>query len=364
MIYLMIFFCFLFSEDVVVPEHLKQPTKTGDMLVENYDKWDYPSSIILIIADGAGIGQHTMSYYANDGYAPKRFQHVGLVFTHPDDNLKKVTDSAASGTAMATGVKTYNGAISVDHNGKALETVIEIAGELGMATGVIATSTVTHATPASFVAHIDYRKKEAEIARQMAVADVDIIFGGGAEYWTPEIISLVEQNDGQFITELDEPFNPERRIVGLFDDGPLVPHDEGRSPTTTEMTEKALSILSKNAGGFFLMVEESQVDWGGHGNDANYMNGEMQSLNDLVNMCLDYQRNHPNILVVLTSDHECGGVSVHDTQEGNLDVRFTSDYHSADFVPIWATGPGSSFFNAMIDNTMIGKQLIRYVRKQ
>ncbi len=130
------------------------------------------------------------------------------------------------------------------------------------------------------------------------------------------------------------------------------------------MAARAIKILSKNSGGFFLMIEESQIEVGGHSNNANYVNSEMNSLNELVNMCLDYQREHQNILVILTSDHECGGLSIHDAKEGNLDVRFTSDSYSANFVPIWATGPGASFFNAMIDNTMIGKQLIRYVSKQ
>ena len=110
------------------------------------------------------------------------------------------------------------------------------------------------------------------------------------------------------------------------------------------------------------MVEESQVDWGGHSNDAAYMKGEMESLNDLVDMCLDYQENHRDVLVILTADHECGGVAIHDADNGDLDVRYTSDYHSANFVPIWATGPGAEFFDAMIDNTMIGKQLIKYIQ--
>ena len=112
------------------------------------------------------------------------------------------------------------------------------------------------------------------------------------------------------------------------------------------------------------MVEESQVDWGGHSNNAEYIKGEMESLSDLVEMCLNYQREHPNVLLVLTADHECGGVAVHDADNGNLDIQFTSDYHSANFVPIWASGPGSDFFDAMMDNTAVGKQLIKYVKNR
>ena len=112
------------------------------------------------------------------------------------------------------------------------------------------------------------------------------------------------------------------------------------------------------------MIEESQVDWGGHANNGTYIQGEMQSLNDLVNYILDYQEANPNVLVVLTADHECGGVAVHDSEGGDLEIRFTSDYHSANFVPIFATGPGASVFDAFIDNTEIGKQLIKYINKE
>ena len=111
------------------------------------------------------------------------------------------------------------------------------------------------------------------------------------------------------------------------------------------------------------MIEESQVDWGGHSNSAEYIQGEMQSLNDLIHFALDYQEQNPEVLVVLTADHECGGVAVHDGADGDLDIRFTSDYHSANFVPIFATGPGAEVFDAFMDNTEIGRMLIEYIKK-
>ena len=109
------------------------------------------------------------------------------------------------------------------------------------------------------------------------------------------------------------------------------------------------------------MIEESQVDWGGHANNAEYIRGEMESLNELINFVLDYQKSHPDVLVILTADHECGGVAVHDAKNSDLKIRFTSDYHSANFVPIWSTGPGAEVFDAFMDNTEIGKQLISYI---
>jgi len=328
-----------------------------------------PQSIIFIIADGTGIGQYSLSYYANGSFAPARFDHVGLVATHPNHGecattCKRVTDSAASGTALSAGIKTYNGAIGVDQDTLAVKTMLEWAEEKNMATGLVATSTVTHATPASFVAHIDYRKKEKEIAQQFAEAEVEVILGGGKKFWPDDLIAEYESRGGQYINKIDAPLEPGRKLLGLFADNALPPAHDGRSPSTTEMARLALSRLEQNPNGYFVMIEESQVDWGGHSNSAEYIKGEMSSLNELVNFTLDYQNDHPDVLVVLTADHECGGVAVHDAKDSDLDIRFTSDYHSANFVPIWATGPGSEVFDAFMDNTEIGKQLISYIKER
>ena len=139
-----------------------------------------PRSIIFIIADGTGIGQYSLSYYANGSFPPARFEHVGLVSTHSNDGqcsstCKRVTDSAASGTALSSGIKTYNGAIGVDQDTLNVKTMLELAEEKGMATGLVATSTITHATPASFAAHVDHRKKESEIALQYAKQEIDVL---------------------------------------------------------------------------------------------------------------------------------------------------------------------------------------------
>ena len=333
----------------------KLPTKEDDILESkphiNYtikkDAETYPESIIFIIADGTGIGQYTLSYYSNGKFAPARFDHIGLVATHPNDgecttSCKRVTDSAASGTALSAGKKTYNGAIAVDNDKKPVKTMLEWAKEKGMSTGLVATSSVTHATPASFAAHVDYRKKEHEIAQQYATADVDVILGGGKKFWPDSLIAFYESQGAQFISDINTPIKEDKRLLGLFSNSGLSKVYEGRDVSTTQMAKLALSKLEQNEKGFFIMIEESQVDWGGHANNGTYIQGEMQSLNELVDYILDYQEENPNVLVVLTADHECGGVAVHDSEDGDLEIRFTSDYHSANFVPIFATGPGAS----------------------
>jgi len=348
--------------------HIPSKAHTNPTLNTTITAGDIPTSIIFIIADGTGIGQYTVSYYANGKFAPSRFDHVGLVATHPIDEgcgteCKLVTDSAAGGTALSTGQKTNNGAIAVDPDKKPIKTMLEWAKEKGMSTGLVATSTVTHATPASFGTHVDSRKKEENIARQLADADIDVILGGGKKFWPDTLITRYESRGGQYISTIDTKFDSSKRLLGLFSPKALPKAYEDRVPTTTQMAKLALSKLESDSDGFFIMIEESQIDWGGHSNSAEYIRSEMESLNELVNFSLDYQAKHPEVLVILTADHECGGVVVHDGKNGNLDVRFTSDYHSANFVPVWATGPGASAFDAFMDNTEIGKTLIEYIRR-
>ena len=355
----------------VLGEELSNTIKTQAHINYKLDSIqdEVPKSIILIIADGTGIGQYTLSYYSNGEFSPARFDHIGLVATHPKDgecsaSCKRVTDSGASGTALSTGEKTYNGAIAVNQNLEPIKTIIEWAEEKGMSTGLVATSTVTHATPASFASHIDYRGKESEIAVQLSQSDVDVILGGGKSFWPDSLIQRFTDNNGQFINNIQTDIDPTKRLLGLFSDKGLLPVNDGRNTTTTQMAEMAISYLENNKNGYFVMIEESQVDWGGHANSAEYIKGEMASLNELVDFVLDYQSTHPEVLVVLTADHECGGVAVHDASDDELDIHFTSGYHSANFVPIWATGPGAEVFDAFMDNTEIGKKLIEYVKSR
>ena len=186
---------FVFAENLNVDEKFKKPPLSGESISLN-SKSKFPQSIIFIIAGGAGIGQYSLSYYSNDNFPFKHFQNIGLVATHPNDGFKKVSGAAASATALSTGEKTYNGAVAVDLDGAPIKTVLEIAKDYQMSTGIVTSSSVTDATPASFLTHIDYSKKEAEIARQMAKSNADIIFGGGAKYWSDDVLIDLEKHNG------------------------------------------------------------------------------------------------------------------------------------------------------------------------
>jgi len=324
---------------------------------------DIPKSIIFIIADGTGLSQYSLSYYTDSNFFINEFENIGLVTTHPNDGNKKVTDSAASGTALATGKKTYNGAISVNHNHEPIKTVIEWAIEKNMATGLIATSTITHATPASFAAHVSSRSMETEIANQMSNSNVNLLFGGGKKHWNKNAIENFIDNNAIFIDDIEATIPKNKNVLGLFNSDALPPANE-RKATTTKMTKKAIQILEQNKNGFFLMVEESQIDWAGHANDGLGTAIEMESLNEVVKFCLEYQKNNPSTLVVLTSDHECGGLGIDDGKNNEMVCSFTTKYHTASMVPVFATGPGSKYFNQFLDNTDIGKKLIEYVQNR
>lgn len=332
-----------------------------------------PKSIILIIADGTGVGQYTLSYYHNDRFSPAAFEHVGLMTTHPSTR-NKVTDSASAATAYSTGVKTYNGAIGVDDDRQPLKTVLEYAQDQGMATGLVATSTITHATPAAFAAHVPSRDDHNEIARQLAVAGVTVIFGGGRQYFHSrdnggeqevDLLVTMVARDIQIINHLSESIDPSRPVVGLFAMDSLPPANQGREPSTTAMALRALEILDDDPDGFFLMVEESQVDWASHANEADRTLAEMASLNDLIDALLAYQLSHPEVLVVLVADHETGGLGVKNAADGGgLDAGWIHGDHTANMVPIFATGPGGEVFDAVVDNIFIGQTLIDYVNSR
>jgi alkaline phosphatase len=356
---------------------------------------DSPRSIILVIVDGGGIGQHTFSYYFADRYAPARFDHVGLVTTHAADKQfvttsveaakalasgvktietagwRKVTDSGASATALASGVKTYYEAIGVDIGVEPVKNIVEFAQDMNMATGLVSTSSITDATPASFAAHIDDRDKEDVIARQMAQSGINVLFGGGLKFFTDKAnggvqkINLLQnlRADGvQVVAALDEISYPAERVVGLFSKRGMPKAIDGRSPTTSAMAEAALKVLDVDKDGFFLMVEESQVDWAGEDNDPDYMLGEMESLNDLVDMILDYQESNTDVLVVMVADHEAGGLSIVDkSYKPGLKSAWQTTDHTGNFVPVFATGPGADYFDGILDNTDIGQQLISLI---
>lgn len=290
-------------------------------------------NVILLIGDGMGPAQVALAeMYGREvhGRGLRMLEaadrgRLGLSLTSSADSL--VTDSAAAATAIATGHKTNNGAISQDPQGKRLPTILELARDKGLSTGLVVTCTITHATPACFAAHVPNRASEADIAVQMATAGVDVLLGGGLGFFRPKALGgarsdgrdLLEnmRQSGYAVVRTRQELSdcPARRVLGLFADGYLAPafvrqsQDPGQ-PRLAEMTGRAIDTLSRARKGFFLMVEGSQIDSRCHGNDAAGALHEVLEFDEAVGVALDFARRHRDTLVIITGDHETGGLVV------------------------------------------------------
>ncbi|OIK16840.1 alkaline phosphatase [Bacillus sp. MUM 116] len=286
-------------------------------------------NIIFLIGDGMGVSYTTAYRYFKDDPATKKFEPnafdpylVGQQMTYSDDPNHNVTDSAAAGTAMATGVKTYNSAVGVDRNGAPVKSVLEAAKEKGKSTGLVVTSQITHATPAAFGAHEKNRKNMDAIADDYfdekihGQHKIDVMLGGGLNNLVRSERDLRKefQKDGyDYATTKDEMLKSKKtRLLGLFatEGLPKMLDREASTPSLKEMTETAISKLSQNDKGFFLMVEGSQIDWAGHDNDIVAAMSEMEDFEKAFKAAIDFAKKDKHTLVVATADHSTGGFSV------------------------------------------------------
>ena len=338
------------------PETDKKPTAEG------------PSNIIFLIGDGMGISAVSTCFYFGDEPSPfARFRNIGLIKT--SSATHKVTDSAASGTAMASGIMTNNGAIGVDTMKIPHTNIAEVVSTLGWSTGIIATSSITHATPASFYAHVERRGMQDDIAVQLLDSEIDFFAGGGIQFFH-------QRSDGKnlFQKATDQGFildttslleqgtlTANNKYGFILADNGLPPVLEGRGDFLPSATSLAIEYLSGNTDGFFLMVEASQIDWAGHGNDTEYLLSEMSDFEDAIALALDFAEKDGNTLVVVTADHETGGFALSGAKNkttGRSDYRyiepaFATSGHTATLIPVFAYGPGAEEFMGIYENTEI-----------
>ncbi len=272
---------------------------------------------------------------------------VGLAYCEGKDTL--VPDSAVSGTQMATGHWSRSGLVGLDYNGRSVETILEKAKKMGKSTGLLSDARLTHATPACFASHQPLRYLENRIAEDMLNTGVDVMLSGGLRHFIPMSASDPASTAHARFTKLtkgtikivskrkdekdliqaaankgyDVVFSaqqlkrsPSGQILGLFSDSGMQDAIRERQdkdsprrtcPTLLEMTEKALTVLSKNRKGFFLMVEAGQIDWAGHDNDAGQLLHEMVRFDDVVACVMNWAANRDDTLVIITADHETGG---------------------------------------------------------
>lgn len=318
-------------------------------------------NIILLVGDGMGLTQVSSIYFEDLPVVHfNRFPITGLIQT--SSSREKVTDSAAGATAFAAGVKTYNGAIAVNDDEQPVETILEDAAKRGLATGVIATSSIQHATPASFYAHVPSRQMYEEISVDLLNAPVDFFAGGGLKFFTQredriDYYSQLEENgfvmDSTGLADADQ-ISPNKRYGFLLAADGMPRMLDGRGSFLRDATGLALHRLASNEDGFFLMVEGSQIDWGGHANNADYIVTEMKDFNEVLGLVLDYAEKDGETLVVVTADHETGGftLAAGDSYD-QLNPSFSTGGHSATLIPVFAFGPGSEMFSGIYQNSDI-----------
>ncbi|MFM8959581.1 MAG: alkaline phosphatase [Bacteroidota bacterium] len=340
-----------------------------------------PRNIIMIIGDGMGHTQVSAAYLhqtqgSGDGsWNMGRFTHFGYSVTTSSDAL--ITDSGAGATALSTGRKTYNGAVGVGSDSLPLQTILEKAAATGRRTGMLVTCEVTHATPASYAAHRIDRDLYEDIALDLSLAPLDWLVGGGRNHFVTRrdqrnLLEEMRKVRGFKVMDRSEDLlkaprsSAKQPVVALVWDGPAPPINEGRDPgLMAALTARACRDLDRptpivtNDSGFFLMIEGSQIDWGGHSNDGDYVLTETLDLDRVVGAALDFARQDGNTLVVLTADHETGGMAINsgarDAQ--SMGLVFTTKKHTAALVPVMAYGPGAEGLSAMMDNTEIYRRL-------
>lgn len=336
---------------------------------------EHPKNIIILIGDGMGLNYVSTNILKYNDSPFKKFSTIGLSITKSINKL--INDSAAAATAIATGYRTKNRYLSVDTSYNKLYTIFEHAEKLGLSTGVVVTDEIVGATPAAFVTHQKSRSEKREIAKQFLNIDLDVVIGGGAKYFlladshhTGESeldLSKELKSKGYNLfydfEELSESVKSDK-VFALLADGGL-PKADKRDYSLGELTSIALKHLADNDKGFLLLIEGSQIDWAGHDKDPDYLISEMNDFSSALKVALQFAEKEGNTLVVVTSDHETGGMTVTDGSfdAHNLKIEFINSYHTAGFVGVFAYGPGEELFGGIYDNNFIGRKLFHLLDK-
>lgn len=332
-----------------------------------------PLNIIFFIGDGMGVSQLSAAYYYQDSTPVfSQFTHIGLLNT--SSATHRVTDSGAGGTALACGKRTYNGAIGVGLDSLPLENLTEYLSKRHYKTGIVVSSSITHATPAVFYAHAKHRKMGEEIALQLSKSEVDFFAGGGLKYFTQRAdgLNLYKEMLGKgFLMDsvslaYKGAVDTAKKYGFLLAPNHLPKANEGRGSFLPDATRMAIDYLSQHTNGFFLMVEGSQIDWGGHNNDAPYLVEEVLDFEKSVAVAMKFAKENKNTLIIVTADHETGGFTLSAEEDyaneksdyNKIIPTFSTQGHSAALVPILIYGQGAEKFQGIYDNTGVFERLL------
>ncbi len=332
-------------------------------------KAKHPKNIILMVGDGMGVAQIYAGLTANHGHLNlESFPVVGFHKNQASNSF--VVDSAAGATAFSCGEKTYNGAIGVGPNGEVLPTILEIAEDNGLSTGLVATCSITHATPASFISHQASRSLDENIALDFLNTDIDVFIGGGRKFFANRtdglnLVDSLKSRNYQIANSIAEVQQIKTgKLAAFLADEQQPRFSEGRGDELVKSTEVALNLLKTNKKGMFLMIEGSQIDWGGHANDTQYIVEEMIDFDNAIGKVLEFASKNKNTLVIITADHETGGFTINggNTKTGVVEGKFTTGSHTGVMIPVFAFGPGSEKFSGIYENNEIFHKMMSAFR--
>ena len=307
-------------------------------------------NVILLIGDGMGMNHIKTAELYNNGAMlnMRKLTVTGEVMTR--SLSAGATDSAASATAYATGVKTFNGRLSIDMSGNPVDTIAELAMRNGKKVGIVATKVVTDATPAAFLTHSKSRNNTSLIASQLVASEVDVLFGLNNDEMKA-LSTSIQTSSRDYCTSFEEVnASTSEKIFGLFDED--IPNI-GRN-TLASLTDTALSKL-ENENGFFLMVEGSKIDSYSHTNEMEKMISELNGFDAAVSRAVAWARKNGNTTVIVLADHETGNLKI--PAEGTADQIsndwFHSTGHTSQNIHYFGYGVGVDALGAVIDNTDI-----------
>ncbi|MCF2443163.1 alkaline phosphatase [Dyadobacter sp. CY345] len=340
------------------PQAVYKPT------YKNNDKLSKVKNIILLIGDGMGLAQIYAGLTANHGELNlSQFLNIGFSKTAAADSY--ITDSAAGATAMATGQKARNRAIGVDTNNIPLKNLPDIIKPLGIKTGLISAGNITDATPAAFYAHQPERSMDSTIALDFLKSTVDIMIGGGTMVFNKHKVSDSLRTKGFQVSNQWKDLASLKAPFVLLDDSKTVSMLSGRGNFLTESFAKTQQTLSKSGKGFFIMAEGAQIDYGGHANKVPYVVTEMLDFDQLIGEALKFADSNGETLVIVTADHETGGLTLldGDLKKGYVDGSFSTNDHTAIMVPVFAYGPHALDFRGIYENTEIFNKMLNIFTK-
>jgi alkaline phosphatase len=322
-----------------------------------------PKNVILLIGDGMGTAHFFTLISTIENNSIEQFPIVGFQKTASASNF--ITESAAAATALSTGKKTNNTYVSLDpETKKPMKTLIQLSNAKGLSSGVIASSDIAHSTPGAFLSHATHRHNYEDVAAGILSVNPTLMIGGGRNRFenrtdNRNLSDSLKKLGFQVLYTLDDVLKTQNpKVAGLLYDVHPESMAKGRGEFLKPASQKAIELLNQNLKGFFLMIESSQIDWLCHENNFDDLLDELRDFDNTIHAVLEFAKKDGNTLVIVTGDHETGGLIVIE-KDGKPFGKFASMEHTATMIPVFAFGPGAELFSGIYENNEIQKKIVK-----